>query len=346
MADETPQSKGGAARAKKLSDSRRSDIAKAAAKARWEVAAAIPKAEFGSADTPLVIGDVELDCYVLNNSVRVISQRGMFRGLGVARGGAEEGGAELPRFAAQNWLNTHLSNDLRMALSNPILFSSPSSSRNYGYPATILPEICDAILAARAAGDTTARQEGMVQRAEALIRAFARVGIVALVDEATGYQAFRARDELQQILAAYIAEELLPWAQRFPDSFYQQIHRVWGWPYKPGDNRRNAYIGKLTNWLIYEQLPPGVLEELRRRNPRDPKTGRRKRTHHEHMTEDVGHVSLDNQIKAVTTLLRATPSGKPGFFKSLFRHAFPDRQQELFPDYDPGEKPRVKHDDA
>mgnify|MGYP003561277120 CR=1 FL=1 len=55
------------------------------------------------------------------------------------------------------------------------------------------------------------------------MRAFARVGITALVDEATGYQYERENDELQKILKAYISEELLPWQKRFPDIFYNCI---------------------------------------------------------------------------------------------------------------------------
>lgn len=344
MSGESKQSKGGKARSSSLTPERRKEIGKEAAATRWAVAASIPVAEFSAADTPLKIAGIELDCYVLNNSQRVLSQRGMFRGLSVTRGGArdgtkaEESGAELPRFASQKWLLPHLNNDLMMALTNPILFSAPGASRIYGYPATILPDICNAILAARDAGDTNDRQTPIVQRAEALIRSFAKVGIIALVDEATGYQAHRARGELQQILSAFIAEELLPWEARFPNSFYEQLHRVWGWTYKPGNHKRNAYIGKLTNWLIYEQAPPGILAELRKKNPKDPVTKRRKRTHHEHLTDDIGHPWLERQLGAVTTLLRATPSGKPSFFKTLFYNAFPGRQGELFPDYDAGDK--------
>ena len=335
------QKKGGEARAVALSAERRKEIARQGGLARSSRAAAIPSAEFGSANHPLKIGDIEIDCFVLNNSQRVISQRGMFRGLAVTRGGPrddmrpDEGGAELPRFATQKWLSPHLSSDLEMALRNPILFSAPGFHRVLGYPATMLAEICDAILAARAAGDTTPRQDVIVERAEQLIRAFAKVGIIALVDEATGYQAYRARDELQKILAAYISPELLPWAKRFPDAFYEQLHRVWDWPYEPGNNSRNAYIGKLTNQLIYEQLPPGVLEELKKKTPKSRRTGKRVGTLHRGLTEEVGHPSLQSQISATTTLLRATPTGKKEFFKKLFYTAFPQRQGELFEDAPP-----------
>ena len=113
-------------------------------------------------------------------------------------------------------------------------------------------------------------QEPIAIQAGILLGGLAEVGIVALVDAATGYEKVRARDELQKILAAYIAPELLPWAKRFPDSYYEHLHRVRGWQYKPGSNARTAYIGKLTNALIYQQLPAGVIDELRAKNPRDP----------------------------------------------------------------------------
>lgn len=340
MSDKNPQQSGGEARALALTPERRSEIARKGGLARSQAKSAIPKAEFGSANRPLAIGEIELDCFVLNNAQRVISQRAMFRGLAVVRGGprddskADDVGAELPRFATQKWLSPHLSSDLEMALRNPVLFSAPGFHRVLGYPATILPEICDAILSARAAGDTTDRQKPIVERAEQLIRAFARVGIIALVDEATGYQAYRARDDLQKILSAYIAPELLPWAKRFPDAFYEQLHRVWGWPYQPGNSSRNAYIGKLTNELIYEQLPPGVLAELKKKAPKSL-SGNRKANLHQGLTDDVGHPGLQSQISATTTLLRATPTGKKEFFKKLFYQAFPPRQGKLFEDSPP-----------
>jgi hypothetical protein len=48
---------------------------------------------------------------------------------------------------------------------------------------------------------------------------FARVGIIALVDEATGYQEVRDHEALQEILKRYISEELLVWVRTFPMEF-------------------------------------------------------------------------------------------------------------------------------
>ncbi len=118
------------------------------------------------------------------------------------------------------------------------------------------------------------------------MRGLAQVGIIALVDEATGYQKDREADELSKILAAYINEELRPWVKKeFKPIFFQQIYRLHGWEYKPGSVQRPQYIGKLINRWIYDQLPKvevtdtddqaqmtsptrtGVLEKLQELNP-------------------------------------------------------------------------------
>jgi len=98
-------------------------------------------------------------------------------------------------------------------------------------------------------------------RAQALLKALQNVGIVALVDEAAGYQAVRSKDDLHLILEAYISKELLPWTERFPESFYKEMFRLRKWPfsslqYDKKGPQGPGYAGKLTNELICDQLPP------------------------------------------------------------------------------------------
>ena len=168
-----------------LTPEERKANAKAAADKRW-AAASLPKATHGSPDQPLRIGGMEIDCYVLDDGTRVITQRSMIRSMGLTRGGvrsdieADKGvGAELPRFAAQNWIKDHVDSDLRSALSKPVVFKPPLTGVAYGYPATILTDVCDAILKARDAGDAGPRQAGIVKQADILVRGLARVGTVS-----------------------------------------------------------------------------------------------------------------------------------------------------------------------
>ena len=108
----------------------------------------------------------------------------------------------------------------------------------------------------------------IAERSKQLVRGFATIGIIALIDEATGYQYTREKDELQKILKAYISAELLPWQKRFPDVFYKELFRLNGWNFTIQDiKKRPGVIGTWTNRLIYEQLPKGVLEELKAKVP-------------------------------------------------------------------------------
>lgn len=309
--DDTPQQKGGKARAEKLSPEQRREIARKGASARWALESNIPKATHGSADQPLQIGDIQIECYVLETGVRVLSQRSMIAGTGFSRGGPRHDGeignlgAELPRFAGQSWLKDHISSDLTSALKSPILFRLPSGAKAYGYPATILADICDAVLDARSHGKTGPRQEVIVHRCETLIRGFARVGIVALVDEATGYQEIRDRKALEEILNSYIAKELQKWTPTFPDDYFHNIFRLKGWQMPQLPTVRPGIIGHYTKDIVYSRLAPGVLKELEQLNPTDGK-GQRKHKHHQHLTRDHGHPKLKDHLRDVVLLMRAS----------------------------------------
>lgn len=186
------------------------------------------KAIAGAPDRPLIIGEIEIQCYVLEDETRVLTQRGVARAVGGSRGGAYgpgDAGAEIPKFMRQNWLQPFIHKGLPLA---PILFSMPTGGTAFGYLATLLPEICDAILEACKQGATTPRQQPMVDRALALTRGFAKLGIIALVDEATGYQDVR-KVRLAELLEKFLDEKRQPWERTFPYEFYDELFRLHGW---------------------------------------------------------------------------------------------------------------------
>lgn len=311
-------SRGGHARAERLSPEERSEIASRAAAARWGVSI-LPATHTGD----LVIGDRRLSCAVLEDGTRVINQGTMLTALGRARrpkGG--DGGTVL--FATN--LRPYISPKLAEVIQNPLRYVIPGGGRARGYLAEVLPEICEIYLEARNDGVLLKSQEPAAHAAEILVRGLARVGIIALVDEATGYQETRARHELQRILEAYVQAELRPWIKMFPDEFFREIYRLENWDYRPGTSKRTPYVGKLVNKYVYEQLPPGVLDELRRLNPKTPK-GYRPHRHHQFLTADTGNAHLDRQISTVTTLMRIANSKQD--FSNLFERAFPPTQARL-----------------
>ncbi|MGH3305049.1 MAG: P63C domain-containing protein [Streptosporangiaceae bacterium] len=149
------------------------------------------------------------------------------------------------------------------------------SNRSLGYKAEILPMVCEVYLDAKNAGVPTKNQMAAAAAAEVLIRGPARVGIIALVDEATGYQEVRARRELEKILEMYVQEQFRPSVRTFPDEFFREIYKLHGWEFKPGQTQRTPQVGKIIKHYIYGQLPEGVLAELEQLNPKNQKaTGR------------------------------------------------------------------------
>lgn len=315
-------SKGGIARAKALSKEQRSAIARRAVETRWEREGKITIAEatHGSPDHPLRIGDLEIPCYVLADKRRVLVQGGMMAALDISQGTAGRGGGDrLAKFVSTKSLNPFIDNTLYDVITDPIRFRTTGGSTAYGYEATVLADLCDAVLAARKAGKLNYQQEHIAEQCEILVRGFARVGIIALVDEATGYQDDRTRDALAKILEAFVAKEIQKWVRTFQADFYKELFRLRGIPYT-GSVKKPAYVGHLTNDLVYSRLAPGVLKELRAMNPTNSK-GRRKTTHHQWLTRDVGHPKLQQHLASVTALMRASDGWDQ--FKKLINRALP-----------------------
>lgn len=324
---QTKQSKGGSVRAAKLDRDQRSEIARAAAAARWENLKELPKATHGSADHPLKIGDIEIPCYVLEDGTRVLSQRGTLGSLGLSQGTAGGGADRLASFASGKGISPFISSDLMLLIDKPIRFRQTNGGGVvFGYPATILPDICEAVLSARAAGALQKQQSHIADQCEALIRAFAKVGIVALVDEATGFQKDRERDELHRLLSVYLAEERLAWAKRFPDEFYKQIYRLKGWKWPVG-RAKTPYLGHITNDIVYDRLPPGVLEKLQEVNPTDEVTKRRKHKHHQFLSADVGQPDLRDHLLQIIPIMKISKSWDT--FKRHLEVAFPKKGTQI-----------------
>lgn len=259
------------------------------------------RAKWGSPDKPLVIGNLEIPCYVLEDGTRVLSGRGMQGALALG----QSHGALLRGFLDKSNLTPFIHNELAMALSNPIRFIRPGRGGKLavGYEATILVDLCDAVLDARDAGVLKGKQLFVAKQCEMLTRAFAKVGIVALVDEATGYDAIRDRMALQAILERYLTDEWAKWTKTFPDEFYIQLFRLKGIDYPPLSMAKPSYVGHWTNDVVYSRLAPGVLSELKRKNPRLA-SGRRARMHHQYLTRDIGHPTLREHLMKVIFLMR------------------------------------------
>lgn len=273
----------------------------------------------GAPDRPLIIGDIEIPCYVLEDETRVLVQNAMVSALGMARGSASGDGSDrLANFMASRATKPFISNKLTDVIK-PIRFRMPQGGIAHGYPAIMLADLCEAILSAREAGALHHQQVHIAARCELLIRGFARVGIIALVDEATGYQQIRAQIALAEILEKFIAAELQPWKKTYPYGFYLEICHLRKWPMEYAV-KRPKIVGRWTDDMVYARVAPGVLEELQQLNPMQP-NGERKWRHHQWFEPDPGYIKLNQHIEGVRALMRAAPNW--GAFQRSLKRAYP-----------------------
>lgn len=340
MADENANldpSKGGLARAEKLSPEHRKEIAQKAAEARW---GPLPQAILESS---ILIMQREIACAVLENGQRLLTQETFLTAIG--RAGKAKGGQGsvrlagsvdgLPPFLAAKNLRPFITEKLHES-TTPIVFRSLRGNRAFGYDARLLPMVCEVYLKARDARVLTPAQQHIAVTCDVLMRGLAHVGIIALVDEATGYQDLRTQSELNQLLEMYVQEELRPYISRFPNEFFKQVYKIYGWPYKAGSTKRPPLVGKFINEYIYRGLPPNVLPKLQELNPVTEKGWRRWK--HFQFMPDTGSDHLDKQIVKVTTLMEVSDNKRE--FDEFYNKACAPAYQQRLPlvlDIDTGE---------
>ena len=295
-------SAGGKARAESLSKERLSEIAAKAASARWskEHADVLYSGE-------LILGNVSLPCYVTVDGERLLSGRGMQEALRLVDEAPSESGQKPGSRMTRLLSNKRLSSLIYKGKSPDHFFPKKARFQGRlisGYNSEMLVDICDGMLEARANGvPLSARHEVVAAQCEILVRAFAKVGIASLIDEATGYQKARPADSLKMYLESILLRDLAAWVKRFPDEYYENIYKLKGWVWPGMQRNRYSIVGKYTNDLIYERLAPGLKEEFDLRNPKDSK-GRRKSKNHQWFDE-AGEKLYAQQMFTVLTIQRA-----------------------------------------
>jgi hypothetical protein len=185
-----------------------------------------------------------------------------------------------------------------------------------GYDASILVAVCDVWLKARESGALQDQQKPKAQKAELLTRALAATGIVALIDEVTGYQKVRPQNALQSYLEMVVRKELAAWVKRFPDEFYENIYKLKGWKWPGMGKNRFGVVAHYTNDLVYQRLGPGILEELQAKTPKNDR-GYRPNKLHQWLTEDIGHPMLAQHLHAIMMFQRLAISNGYGWKRFL-----------------------------
>jgi len=319
MDDVFGRAKGGKARAEVMTPTERTDAARKAAAARW-AGPTISATHVGT----LKIGDAEIPCAVLEDGTRLLTQAGFLGALGRStkpKGRSQTVADGLPPFLNTISLQPLITPEI-VKSTVPVVFRTVTGAKALGYRAELLPQVCNLFLEARDQDLLAEQQQGIAAKCDVLIRGLAQVGIVALVDEATGYQRDRARDALAKILEHFIAKELQPYVPTFPNDYYAELFRLRGLDYPTDSVKRPQYFGMLTNDIVYKRLAPGVLAELKRVTPKD-ETGRHKQKLFQRLTANMGYPKLREHLGGVVATMKL----------SRDYHQFVQNLDRLYPRY-------------
>jgi len=271
----------------------------------------------------LNLGGWRIRCYVTPDEKRLISEVD-FHALFKFRG--HQARNRCRDVIDSPYLQSGSMAQLRKKIVSPIKITGPEHEIVYAYEGEIIIDYCRALMDVRRVGGMPEWALHYAEQAELIVASVAKVGIAALIDEATGHQSRRHKEALQRLLARYFKEEYAAWTKRFPDWFYEELFRLKGWKWDALSNKRPSVVGKVTKDIVYSRLEIGVVEELERKNPL-LENGHRKTKHHQWLSDEVGHPALDTHFYALRGLMRAHHDWRR-FYHTL-QMAFPKRNEMI-----------------
>jgi len=258
----------------------------------------------------LDIAGIKVPVAVLSNGKRVFFQREI---VGLLTGNKKGG---LSRYLQAGNLQPFLPGKFIGKTIEEVVWVFPYRGKDaQGFEGTDLIEICEMYLKARAAKTPDGKeillgsQKDLAIQSEIITRVFAKIGVIAAIDEATGYQ--KEKDEYQRLLAQYIAEEVQPWIKTFGENYYLQIYRLKNWDWEERVKVKKNYpweVAKITNRIVYEKLPSVVLDKLRELNPRTEK-GHRKHKNFQFLTPNAGYIHLVKHLGHIEAIMERHPDG-------------------------------------
>lgn len=136
--------------------------------------------------------NIDIDCYVTEDGQRLLSLRGTARAMGLSGSGS----VALLRNLNANYLQPYLSDELkewvRKGNNNELYKIKGYRVAFVPFDATLFVDVCKAYISAKNDGvfdgDGWEKQSELADKLLAVMSAFAKTGIVALIDEVTGYQ--------------------------------------------------------------------------------------------------------------------------------------------------------------
>lgn len=279
------------------------------------------------------INDSELNCAVLDNGIRILSQSAIYRALDrPVRSKVKAGNRadQMPSFLDANNLQVFVNKELRDMIKE-IYYINLNGKKVKGYNAKIVPRVANVYLEARRNNALTKKQLPVAEACELLVSALADRGIESLVDLATGFQLYKenAKDSVIIFLERSLQLEPAKWVKTFPDEFFELIFKMRGWNWTK-TSKKPSVVGHYINDLVYSRIAPNFLKELKKLNPKI--NGRRKYKFHDYATREYGHPIIKEHLAGLIALGKVA-NNNWSFYKDLVDKAYPIFGQTLKLDF-------------
>jgi hypothetical protein len=257
--------------------------------------------------------------------------------MGHALGLRSEGGNAFIKMLSGQTIRSDIPEDLAEKIAKPVIFKGFKGDPVHGYEASVLIEVCEALIRVRDKGGLTARQQFLAIQSEFILRSSAKLGIIALIDEATGYSDNKRKDEYRQLFQEFLRDEFAQWEQdEYPEKFFGMIYRLYGLKRKnPDSTKHPQFFGKFIRRYVYYPLANShgaILEQLDQRNPVVYVNGGRRYKMYQFLSEKVGLPALRAHLWQTIGIAYAPGSSHLGSLPLRHLHRLQvDQRGELGP---------------
>lgn len=204
----------------------------------------------------IILSDtLEIECYVLENGSRVITKQGIQKTLGISN--KNNNGFSLEDIILSSEVKKSQEKfeyflPIKKALQNN--FKSTSQQNTRFYDVEVLITICSHINRMKLLGFLPDELDWLHVTSEKIRDAFSKLGIIAFVDDATGYTKFRKQNEYVEKLKLLLSEDAGEWEKCFTTDFYEIFWKFWGNRKKFDGSKKQQFFRALMEKYVYTPL--------------------------------------------------------------------------------------------
>ncbi len=253
------------------------------------------------------LGNLEVDCAVLDTGERVLSTTQVQGVLSASKN------RMLDRTIAT------IPNDSGPLTLHPRMYKTKAGRTAHGYVAEDIVNLLRALQRAFLREQLHHKQIPMAMAAMACLESLASVGLVAIIDEATGFQSVRPDTALRDAAARAFSDHKQAWERTFDADWDREFCRLYGHTY----TGKPPVFVKQWNHTVYEYALGKTLKtELKAMNP-NPKFG----DNHSQYLSTEAKISVSQVIHTVKAIMKT--SRHPADFRAKLAAVFSDLPFQL-----------------